>query len=80
MMGLPSTAGPIEEVAAFFAHGPSRQQIAAFQLSKMARDRIRTLLGKNAAGTLTAAEERELDSMVLLDDIISLIRVRAQRQ
>lgn len=33
---------------------------------------------ENAAGSLTEAEARELDQMVLLDDILSPIKVRLQ--
>ena len=78
-MSQAPAVSPVDEVIEFFAHGPSREQIAAFRLSEAAQGHIRALLGKNAAGTLTTAEEHELDKMVLLDDIISLIRVRAQR-
>ena len=38
----------------------------------------RTLLARNAAGALSTEEVRELDQMVLLDDILSLIRARVQ--
>ena len=39
---------------------------------------MRVLLDRNAAGTLTDEVSDELHQMVLLDDIVSLIRVRAQ--
>ena len=69
---------PVHEVIEFFAHAPSQEDIAAFRLSSAAYERLRGLLGRNAAGTLTADEHHELDQMVLLDDILSLIRTRAQ--
>lgn len=69
---------PIEEVVAFFARGPSRDEIATFHLSHAAQDHIRDLLQKNSAGTLTREESNELDKIVALNDIISLIRVRIQ--
>jgi hypothetical protein len=68
----------VSEVVEFFAHGPSRAEIAAFRLSAAARERLRVLLARNAAGVLTDDEARELDQMILLDDIVSLIRARAQ--
>jgi hypothetical protein len=68
----------VNEVVEFFAHAPSRQDIATFQLSSPARKHLSELLARNAAGTLTAEEQHELDQMVLLDDIVSLIRARAQ--
>lgn len=69
----------VEEVVAFLSQGPSREEIAAFRLSEEAQQHIRALLRKNSAGTLTPEEDHELDQMVLLDEIVSLIRTRAQR-
>jgi hypothetical protein len=77
-MSQATTHSPIEEVVDFFARGPSRDEIAAFQLSAGAQQRLRTLLDKNAAGSLTLDEDRELDRMMLLDDIVSLIRARVR--
>ena len=78
-MSQAPTVSPIEEVIEFFARGPSREEIASFHLSDAAQDHIRRLVHKNSAGTLTAEEDRELDKMVLFDDIISLIRARVQQ-
>lgn len=77
-MSQAPTLSPVEEVVAFFSTGPSREDIAAFQLSNAAKDRLRDLLQKNARGELTAPEEHELDQMVLLDDIVSLIKANAR--
>lgn len=77
-MVSPAIPSPVSEVVEFFAAAPSREAIAAFHLSPMAHERLRALLTRNAAGALTLREEQELDQMVLLDDILSLIRVRAQ--
>jgi hypothetical protein len=71
------TVSPVEEVVAFFAQAPSRQDIAAFRLSEAAQDRLRDLLRRNASATLSPEEAHQLDQMVLLDDIVSLIRARA---
>lgn len=77
-MVSPATLSPVSEVIAFFASAPSREDIAAFHLSPSAHEHLRALLARNAAGTLSADEQRELDQMVLLDDILSLIRARVQ--
>lgn len=77
-MASPASVGPVQEVVEFLARAPSREDIAAFRLSPGARERLRALLERNAAGLLTVDEQRELDQIVLLDDIISLIRARAQ--
>ena len=68
-----------DEVIAFFANGPTREQIVAFRLSQEAVARVRTLQQKNSAGTLSADEVAELDQCVQLDQIMLLIRSRARQ-
>lgn len=75
-MSQSSLLRPIEEIAEFFAHGPSAEEIAAFRLSEPTLARVRELLEKNAAGTLSREESEELDQLVLLDRIVMLIRSR----
>ena len=77
-MARSAMVSPVNEVIELLARAPSREEIAAFRLSAAARERIRGLLARNAEGTLTADEQRELDQAALLDDILSLIRARAQ--
>ena len=69
-----------DEVVSFFASAPDREAIANFQLSKASAERIRALLLKKSAGTLTADEEEELDECVQLDRLMLLIRSRARQQ
>ncbi|MBA3823167.1 MAG: hypothetical protein H0X24_04570 [Ktedonobacterales bacterium] len=68
-----------DEVVAFFASGPSREQVANFRLSDETIQRVRDLLHKNSAGTLTEAESDELDQCVHLDRLMLMIRTRALR-
>jgi hypothetical protein len=77
-MASPAALNPVNEVIEFFARAPSREDIAAFRLSPAAHERLRALLARNAAGMLSPEEQRELDQMVLLDDILSLLRARVQ--
>jgi hypothetical protein len=76
-MGHTAMVRPTEQVAMFFARGPSPQEIASFRRSDEAVEHIRDLLYKNSAGTLTAEEERELDELMVLDKIVNLIRSHA---
>lgn len=69
-----------EEIVAFFAGGPSRTEIAAFRLSPATIDRVRHLLFKQSAGTLTDDEADELDQCVQLDRLLLLIRVKAMER
>lgn len=78
-MSQTSTLSPMQEVVEFFASGPSREQIATFRLSDTAQQHIRELLAKNSAGTLEDEEEREFDKIMALNNVITLIRVRAQQ-
>jgi hypothetical protein len=77
-MASPAALNPVNEVVEFFARAPSREDIAAFHLSPAAHERLRALLARNTAGILSPEEQRELDQMVLLDDILSLLRARVQ--
>lgn len=75
-MSSVSRLSPVEELADFLARTPSREEILAFRLSDAALDYSRQLMDKNHAGTITPDEARELDRLVLLDDILGLIRTR----
>ena len=78
-MSQTSVVRPTEEVAAFFARGPSIDEIAAFRLSDRAVERIRELLDKNAEGALSPEESEELDELAVLDRLVTLIRSRLPR-
>ncbi len=68
-----------DEIASFFARGPSSQEIAAFQLSEETITRVRDLLEKNSAGTLTPDETNELEQVGQLNRMLLLIRSRIPR-
>jgi hypothetical protein len=78
-MSRASIASPVTEVVEFFAHRPSREEIAAFRLSAVVQERLRDMIHCNSAGTLSPDEQHELDQMIVLDDVVSLIRARTQR-
>lgn len=65
-----------EEIADFFASGPSPAEILAFHLSNESVEWLRELLYKNSAGTLTADETDELDQVATLNRLLMLIRSR----
>ncbi len=65
---------PIEEVAAFFGRGPSREEIRQFQLSDVTQAWISDLLDKEDEGTLTAEERHQLDELLIVHDVVTLIR------
>lgn len=65
------------EVLEFLSAGPSPADIVQFQLSAEARERAQTLLAKEKAQGLTAAESKELDFYVELGDFLGLLRAKA---
>jgi hypothetical protein len=69
-----------DEVVSFFASGPSRDAISTFRLSDEAVARVRHLLWKQSAGTLSEEEAAELDDCVHLERLLLLIRARAVEQ
>jgi hypothetical protein len=78
-MSHASLVSPVEEVAAFFAQAPSRDDIARFQLSQAAQEQIARLLDKEDDGALSAEEKRQLDELLILNDLVALIRSRVPR-
>src|SRR5262249_46505219 len=68
-----------DEIGSFFARGPTPAEIATFRLSEETTTRVRALLRKNSAGTLTAEEAAELDQCVQLDRLLLLLRSRVPR-
>jgi hypothetical protein len=73
-MSTTPSISPAEELAAFLARGPSPEEITRFRLSEATLKRVRKLMDKNDDGMLTPAEDRELDRLILIDDIIGLIQ------
>jgi len=65
---------PIEEVAEFFGRGPSREEIRQFQLSEETQAWISELLDKEDDGTLSAEERHQLDELLIIQDVVTLIR------
>ena len=70
------TLSPIEAVAEFFAHGPSIAEIAKFELSDPTQAWISELLEKVDDGTLSAEECHQLDELLIVNDLVTLLRSR----
>ena len=75
-MAWPDSPCAYDEVVAIFANGPGREEINGFRLSPETNDRVRELLLKKSAGTLTD-EADELDQCVQFDRLLLLIRSKA---
>ena len=53
-------------------------EILAFQPSAKALERAETLLDRSSEGTLTPEERAELDQMLQMDRLVSVLKARAQ--
>ncbi|MBS1252116.1 MAG: hypothetical protein MAG451_01152 [Anaerolineales bacterium] len=67
------------EVIEFLASGPSPEAIVSFRPSEKAQARVAELLEKNQKGTLSTAEEAELDQYEDLDYLMALVKARARQ-
>jgi|SRR5437016_423306 len=70
-------SGLRREVLSFLARGPSPEEIAAFRPSEEATVRARELLWRNREGTLTAAEDAEMDDIAGIDRMFSQLKAEA---
>ena len=66
------------EVLDLLLSRPSPQAIVAFKVSDTAQDRLRTLLDKNREEGLTDGETAELDLYEQLEQLLILLKAKAQ--
>jgi hypothetical protein len=59
----------------FLTSQPSPEQIAAFRPTPDMQEQLRSLLAKNQAGTLTAAERQELDEYERIEHLIVMLKL-----
>jgi hypothetical protein len=71
------TANTYTEVLDFLIKQPTPEQIAKFKVSTQAQTRLEDLLEKNHNGTISQAENSELDIYEQLDQLIILLKARA---
>jgi len=67
----------VDELIEFLGRGPQPEEIVAFQVSENSQSRVRDLLDKSRAGTLSADEESELNAVESLNHLFALIKARA---
>lgn len=67
-----------EEIVEFIANGPSVDNLANFQASTAARERVGFLIHKEKTDGLTPEEKHELDDFLQLEHLMVLIKARAR--
>lgn len=68
------------EVARFLAHHPTPEQIIAFHPSSEVAERAYELIHTDRDGSLTEEERQELDSYMVIEYLMELVKLEAQRQ
>jgi hypothetical protein len=65
-----------EEIAAFLASCPTREQLLGYRPSPAVQQRARELLQKAEAGRITADEEWELNQLDFAETLMQLVKAR----
>ena len=73
----PHIPNTYNEVLDFLIKQPTPEQIAKFKVSTQAQKRLEDLLEKNRLGTISEAENSELDIYEQLDQLMILLKARA---
>ena len=68
------------EIAQFLAHHPTPEQIVAFHPSSLVAERAYELIQADRDGLLTKEERKELDSYLVIEYLMGLIKLEAHRQ
>lgn len=69
-----------QEVIGFLLRSPSLREIADFQLSPEANDRIDALLDANRAGTMTVADRDEMERYLHFEHFMRMFKIQAHAQ
>jgi hypothetical protein len=67
----------VDELIEFLGRGPQPEEIVTFQVSQNSQGRVRDLLDRSRAGTLSSEEESELNAVESLNHLFALIKARA---
>jgi hypothetical protein len=68
------------EIAQFLAHHPTPEQIVAFHPSAEVAERAYELIQVEREGALTEEERQELESYVVIEYLMELVKLEVQRQ
>ena len=68
------------EIARFLANHPTAEQIVAFHPSAEVAERAYELIQTERDGSLTEEERQELDSYLVLENLMELVKLEVHRQ
>jgi hypothetical protein len=72
----PASVSLFDEVTDFLSGSPSAEEILAFRPSDAAQERATYLLEKNRKGTLSDAEQRELDLFSQANHLMRVLKAK----
>jgi hypothetical protein len=67
-----------DEIVDLFARGATSADVLAFRPSEDAKERVRYLLARNGEGNLSEEEAAELNRFGELEQLMQLVKARAQ--
>ena len=79
-MGILLKTQAATEIARFLAHHPTPEQIVAFHPSSEVAERAYELIHTERDGSLTEEERQELESYLIIEYLMELIKLEDQRQ
>ena len=76
-LGQPAAARLYRTILTFLANGPTAEQVVAFAPPPEVTERLHTLLEREQAGTLSAAEVAELDELEQIEHLVVMLKAGA---
>jgi hypothetical protein len=77
---MPLKTQAATEIARFLANHPTSEQLIAFHPSPEVAERAYELIYTERDGSLTEEERQELDSYLVIEHLMELVKLEAQRQ
>ncbi len=77
---MPLKTQAATELARFLANHPTPEQIVAFHPSSEVAERAYELIHTEREGSLTEEERQELESYLVIEYLMELVKLEAQRQ
>lgn len=71
---------PSDEILDFLLSAPTPEAVVALRPSSATQERLRMLLEGNREGTLSEAEQAELDSYLQLEHFVRRLKIRAREK
>lgn len=68
----------VDEVSDFLISSPSIEALMAYQFPQHVDDRLHELLDKNSEEGLTSDERTELDEILRLDHLMTVVKLKAR--